>query len=173
MSRFYVKYLVSKVFKSSYYHRVLAPSSDSCSNPFLARKAAAFLPGQLTPSQVISKKTHSIFGTCHAPPLLSWTCHDTFCFVKSIVYIYTYIYMYIMHIGGLVLNFQVFAWVCRPATGNHHAHLESYRYQTFCSAFYGHLLCRVWISRVVLHAAEGVSPLWRWLTPLQRGFRND
>ena len=48
--------------KSSYYHRVLAPSSDSCSNAFLARKAAAFLPNQLTPSQIISQKRLQYLG---------------------------------------------------------------------------------------------------------------
>ena len=48
--------------KSSYYHRVLAPSSDSCSNAFLARKAAAFLPYQLTPSQIISQKRLQYLG---------------------------------------------------------------------------------------------------------------
>ena len=58
-SRFCVKYLASK---SSYYHRVLAPSSDSCSNAFLARKAAASLPNQLTPSQIISQKRLQYLG---------------------------------------------------------------------------------------------------------------
>ena len=48
--------------KSLYYHRVLAPSSDSWSNAFLARKAAAFLPNQLTPSQIISQKRLQYLG---------------------------------------------------------------------------------------------------------------
>ena len=48
--------------KSSYYHQVLAPSSDSCSNAFLARKAAAFLPDQLTPLQIISQKRLQYLG---------------------------------------------------------------------------------------------------------------
>ena len=41
--------------KSSYYHRVLDPSSADCSNHFLLQQAFAQVPGLLLPSQLMSK----------------------------------------------------------------------------------------------------------------------
>ena len=62
--------------KSSYYHRVLAPSSDSCSNAFSSTQSSCISPLSGYSLANYFSKTPAIFGTYHAPPLLTWTCHD-------------------------------------------------------------------------------------------------
>ena len=48
--------------KSSYYHRVLDPSSADCSNHFLLQQAFAQVPGLLLPSQLMSKNRLKYLG---------------------------------------------------------------------------------------------------------------
>ena len=48
--------------KSSYYHRVLVPSDEDCSNQFLLQQAFAQVPGLLLPSQLISKNRIKYLG---------------------------------------------------------------------------------------------------------------